>query len=297
LSFGAPLLDGWIAPAEAFAARDRFRLVQVESVLSRTAAMADQCLTEGDAAKLARQLAGPVLAIDREMSPAIVALNQELGGWGKTILPRPDAPGRPVDTVEDGSIRVLYIDESNPGEYIPWPVIESKLAKDAVVIAFTWSREGYARHAQYVLPTAVFPEALDDLPNGRAATPLVKTPEWVADPVEFIAKANLAESLKAREGAEWPAGFQQVDVGRAWAYPMSSKLSQESNLVLAPGQVAMHPSSGPAKGSRAFLQTRRGKVPVQVVHDPGVPAGKLEYVRTPEVLDLCCGEEPKVVRA
>jgi menaquinone reductase, molybdopterin-binding-like subunit len=162
LSMGAPLLDGWMAPCEVFKARDRFRLVQVEAALSRTAALADEWLTEGDAATLARQLEPPVLVIDREMSPAVVALNRELGGWGKTIVARDGAAGGRIEAVEDRSIRLLYIDESNPGEYIPWPVIEPKLAKDATVIAFTSSREGYARHAKFVLPTAVYPEALDD---------------------------------------------------------------------------------------------------------------------------------------
>ena len=83
LSLGAPLLDGWIAPAEVFAVRDRFRLVQVEPVLSRTAALADEWLTEADAAKLARRLEGPVLVIDREMSPAVVGVEQGTRRLGK----------------------------------------------------------------------------------------------------------------------------------------------------------------------------------------------------------------------
>jgi hypothetical protein len=297
LSLGAPLLDGWIAPAEAFAARDHFRLVQVEPELSRTAALADEWLSEADPSKLARQLEGPVLVIDRKMSPAIVALNQELGGWGKTIVPREDTPGGAIESVEDGSIQVLYIDESNPGEYIPWPVIEPKLAKDAVVVAFAWSREGYARHAHFVLPAAVFPEALDDLPNGRPITPLVKAPQWVVDPVEFITKASLAEALKDRKAPARRAGFVHVNVGAPATSPVSSKVHEESNLVLSARQVAMHPSSGFAHRSRAFLQTSRGKLPVEVVHDPGIPPGKLRYLRTPEVLDLCWREEPQVVSA
>ncbi|MCC7499855.1 MAG: hypothetical protein IT160_19905 [Bryobacterales bacterium] len=41
VSFGTPLLDGWGTPGRVFAARDRFRLIQVEPLLSRTAAAAD----------------------------------------------------------------------------------------------------------------------------------------------------------------------------------------------------------------------------------------------------------------
>ena len=59
----------------------------------------------------------------------------------------------------DGSIRVLLIDESAPGGHIPWSAIERKLvARNPVVVAFAWSREGYGRHAQFALPTAVYPE-------------------------------------------------------------------------------------------------------------------------------------------
>src|SRR5262249_40998311 len=127
LSLGAPLLDGWIAPPEAFAVRDRFRLVQVEPGLSRTAALADEWLPEADAPSVARRLEGPVLVIDKEMSPAVVALNRELGGWGVTLAPSKDEGAASLAAVPDASIRLLYIDESHPGEYIPWPQIEPKL--------------------------------------------------------------------------------------------------------------------------------------------------------------------------
>ena len=39
------------------------------------------------------------------------------------------------------------------------------------------------------------------------------------------------------------------------------------------------------------------KLPVEVIHDPGVPPGNLRYLPTPEVLDLCWQAEPKVVSA
>lgn len=42
LSIGTPVLDGWGTPGRVFAARDRFRLIQVEPLLSRTAAAADR---------------------------------------------------------------------------------------------------------------------------------------------------------------------------------------------------------------------------------------------------------------
>ena len=41
ISFGAPLIDGWGTPGRVLAARPNFKLIQVEPVESRTAAMAD----------------------------------------------------------------------------------------------------------------------------------------------------------------------------------------------------------------------------------------------------------------
>jgi hypothetical protein len=276
ISLGAPVLDGWVAPAAAWAARDKFRLVQVEPELSRTAALADEWLVRGNALKLAARYEGPVLVADVEMSPLAVGLSSP-----ETVKALTPTGGAEARSVEDGSIRLLYIDESQPGAYIPWPEIAPKLTKDAVVIAFAWSKEGYARHAHFVLPAAVFPEA----------TEVMKAPEWTVDPVEFIA----AEKAEAGAAEALPEGFLRVNPGTAWVGPMSSKLSQESNLLLGPRQVAVHPEAGMAERSPAFLATALGKVAVEVVHDAALPPGGVRYLATPEILDL--GEMPKVVAA
>jgi hypothetical protein len=76
---------------------------------------------------------------------------------------------------------------------------------------------------------------------------------------------------------------------------MSSKLTQESGLALGPRQVAVHPATGLASRSMAYLATERGKVAVEVVHDETVPPGGARYLPTPDVLDL--GRAPKVVAA
>jgi len=298
VSVGAPLLEGWLPPAEVFAVRDRFRLVQIEAELSRTAALADEWLPQADVAAVARRLEGPVLVIDRTMSAATIEMNKALGGWGKTVQAGPATGAASLASVADGSIGLLYIDETNPGQYIPWPEIEPKLAADAVTIVFAWSREGYGRHAKFVLPTAVFPEALDDLPNGRVTTPLMKAPVGVVDPVEFIAKASLADALqevKPKDEAGWLTPY--TGAFDATAAALSTKLYQESKLLLGPGQVAVGPAAGLAENDAAFLSTSRGKLPVRVVVDAGLPAGKARFLATPEVLDLCGSEEPRVVRA
>ncbi len=173
-------------------------------------------------AELARELAdhGPALVIDHRMSETAVALNVALGAWGRTVWPRREAPvpaswtkcapSTQLEQVPDGSVRVLLIDESAPGEYIPWNDVRRKLVSDKpVVVAFAWSKIGYGRHAQFTLPTAVFPESVDDLPPAvdraaacfRVSVPLVAAPEGMVDPVRFvtgIAGIEAGEPLRER---------------------------------------------------------------------------------------------------
>jgi len=165
-------------------------------------------LPEEQIVAVAQELAqnGPSLVLDRRESGASLRLNALIGALGRTIVSRREAPvpeswksAAPVTdlaSVPDGSVRVLLIDESAPGEYLPWSAVEKKLVRDnPVVVAFSWSPMGYARHAQYVLPTAVFPEALDDVPPAvdspvaafRLTAPLVAPPDGMVEPAEFIA--------------------------------------------------------------------------------------------------------------
>jgi hypothetical protein len=280
ISLGAPLFEGWLAPAKVWSVRSGFRLVQIEPVFSRTAALADQWLPAcADVAALARQSEAPVLVIDSEMSKKTIALNRELGGWGKTVLPF-DTP--PADVVPDGAIGLLYIDESGPGAYLPWPEIAPKLAPDAVIVALTWWRDGYARHTRLALPTPVYPE-----PD------LVKPPEGTVDAATFIVGQALSPASSAL------APNHMLPGGSAWptvATPLFTKLFQESGLLVSPGQVALPPSSGFAVHDRAYLETSHGRLAVEVVIDAGIPAGRFDFVATPELLDLGT-ENLKVVRA
>ncbi len=273
ISLGAPLFEGWLPPAKVWAVRNSFKLVQIEPALSRTAALADEWLPScADVPALTRKYVAPVLVIDPEMSPATIALNRELGGWGKTVLPL-DTP--PADVVPDGSIGILYIDESGPGPYLPWPEIAPKLAPDAVIIALTWWRDGYARHTHLALPTPVYPE-----PD------LIKPPEGAVDAATFIT----GSPAPAGAGHAQPAPMPGITT------PLFTKLYQESGLLLAPGQVALPPSSGVAAKDRAYLETPRGRLAVEVVIDAGIPPGKFDFVPTPELLDLGT-DNLKVVRA
>jgi anaerobic selenocysteine-containing dehydrogenase len=135
------------------------------------------------------------------------------------------APVTDVDTAPDGSIRLLLIDESAAGNYLPWAAVEKKLVKDnPLVVAFAPAADGYGRHAKFVLPTAVYPEALDDIPGPvdspralfRLSVPLVPAPTGVVNPPEFIAKAAGIDAGSAlRERAD---AIQKSGRGALFAY-------------------------------------------------------------------------------
>jgi hypothetical protein len=373
LSLGAPLLDGWCAPSRAFAARDRFRLIQAEPVESRTAVLADLWLPiaagSEDALVLAlagripaaeaaehtglnvRQIEGlagelrdngPALVIDPGMSENVVALNVALGSWGKTVVKTgPDLPSLP--DVPDGSVRVLLIDESLPGGFLPWREIEKKLVADnPVVVAFAFSRDGYARHATHALPAPVFPEITDDVappvdstaPMFRLVAPLIPALEGTVNPVQFVAKLagfDASNALRERADAIHAAGhgtlvgestplrqmtaddfWKALNAGGCWVgeepkspapkvefealtprettglvavaaeraipdSPLLSKLYRESNLMLGPGRIAMHPDDartrGLANGAQARLEVASESQVVEVVLDAKAPPG------------------------
>jgi len=247
LSLGVPLLDGWGTPGNVWAARPGFRLIQAEAIESRTAALADVWLPiqpgteealalaignaiqhgkadDERALSLANELThnGPALVLDNSGSAAVMALNQLLGAAGHTMVARPEAPvpdswqkavlATGLAQIEDRSISVLLIDESAVDRYLPWHTIERKLVRDnPVVVTFASSRGGYARHARFALPTAVYPEFAEDIPTAidspaatfRISTPLAAPPPGMVNPAEFIATlADLPKSDALRERAD-----------------------------------------------------------------------------------------------
>jgi anaerobic selenocysteine-containing dehydrogenase len=204
--------------------------------MSTAKAAASTGLAERQIEGLARELsAGGAVAMAGNHCPEAMALNQLSGAWGQALVARSEAPvpetwkkAAPVtelDSAPDGSIRVLLIDESAPGAYIPWSAIAKKLVRDnPVVIAFAASRDGYGRHSQFTLPTAVYPEMLDDAPSPadssaaafRLSAPLVPAPGGVVKPQEFVAKAvgmELGDPLRERADA-----IQKSGRGTLFAY-------------------------------------------------------------------------------
>ena len=187
-------------------------------------------LTEQQIRSVAEELAnnGPALVLDAGQTPSAMELNRQLGSLGRTIVARRETPvpeawkkAAPVTnltSVPDGSIRILLIDESAVDGYLSWSTIERKLVRDnPLIVTFAWSRQGYGRYAQYVLPTAVYPEVFDDIPPAidsasaafRIAAPLVAPPAGMVNPSEFIgglAGLPAAEVLRERADAIHKAG-------------------------------------------------------------------------------------------
>jgi hypothetical protein len=198
--------------------------------LTPAQAAAETGLSENQITDLARDLAhnGPALVLAGDDLPEAVPLNRLTGAWGESLIARAEAPvpeswkkaAPPTGfaSVPDGSIRALIIDESVPGDYIPWNVIAPKLVPDnPVVVAIAWSRNGYGRHAQFTLPAAVYPEMTGDAPAAidspaaafRIFTPLVPATAGMVDPAGFIASAagmNASAALRERADAIHKAG-------------------------------------------------------------------------------------------
>ena len=251
ISFGAPVFDGWGTPGNVFAARANFRLVQIEPVETRSAALADVWLpirpaTESAmAAALAGETSiaeaarvtgvgeqaigavresigsGSTVVLAADLASPLMNLNAKLGALGHTVVarreaPLPDAwkkaaPATEMAAVPDRAIRVLLIDESLPGGYVPWREIEPKLAANAVVVVFSSTSEGYGRHTQYVLPAAVFPEAVEDVGPAidtvaavfRIAAPLIPPVVPVVNLGELVTRiAGLPQTDPLRERAD-----------------------------------------------------------------------------------------------
>jgi anaerobic selenocysteine-containing dehydrogenase len=230
LSIGAPLLDGWGRPANVFAARRNFRLIQAEAVESRTAVLADEWIRIAPGTESAFAQSVPNLAFAKDLSlvvgdaPEITGLNRRIGAFGKTVFARPEAPVpdswkdaaavTALDDVPDHSISVLLIDESSAVSYVPWRRILQKLVREnPLVVTFAVTRGGYARYAQYALPTAVYPEVSGDVapavdsvrPSFRISVPLVApvVAKGLANPADFVtALAGMPASDALRERAD-----------------------------------------------------------------------------------------------
>jgi hypothetical protein len=221
VSAGSHLLEGWGTPANVIAARAGFHLIHAGAVASPTALLADEWIriragTEEDfVAKLSPSgstvIVGDALnVIDRNL-----AINAPI--YARPEAPVPDAwkkqaaPITALASIPDRTIQHLLIDEASAVTYIPWHEIERTLAPNATVVTFSVARGGYARHATFALPAALFPEITEDIPTAvdqiaesfRLATPLVAQPPNVTSAAAFVsALAGVAAADALRERAD-----------------------------------------------------------------------------------------------
>jgi menaquinone reductase, molybdopterin-binding-like subunit len=240
LSFGAPVLDGWLSPGRVLANRSHLQLIQVEPAYSRTASLADLWVPvlpggqETFPAAVARALKGedadasatevarillrnkPAIAIGG--GAAVAKLNAVLASVGRPggFLPRRDFTlATDIAAVPDGSIRVLLIEEAAGANPLPWDLLRRKLVpQNPVVVALTPWLDGCAQHADYVIPAPMYLESLDEAPTPAGSTvasfslspALLTAPPKLTQPAEFVLRlahdsATYPEILKQRVAA------------------------------------------------------------------------------------------------
>jgi anaerobic selenocysteine-containing dehydrogenase len=230
LSFGEPVLDGWLSPGRVLANRGHFQLIQVEAAYSRTASLADLWVPVRPGAEaafaldLANALKGGAAGDERvarvarilmKNKPAIAAgggahvaeLNRLLGSVGAPggFLRRREPAPRATNFADlpDLSVQVLIVDETG-GASLPWPLIERKLTqRNPVVAALTPWLDGCARHANYVIPAPVYLEALDEVPSptGSTVESFSLSPELLAAPPKLTAPPDFILQLAGAPGS------------------------------------------------------------------------------------------------
>lgn len=159
---------------------------------------------------------------------AIASLNLLLGNLGRpggiverreTPVPAewsnaPVAPQMDLSLVPDHSIRALITDPLPSGNAIPRRLLEKKLAPDATVIRFSPFVPAYGFDGEYVIPTAAYPNAFDEIPtpfdSPRAlfavAAPLQPADDSSHDPLELLGAGKTGDAVKARAQAIFDSG-------------------------------------------------------------------------------------------
>jgi len=266
LSFGAPVLDGWLSPGRVLANRSHFQLIQVEPAYSRTASLADLWVpvlpgsedefatavvralqgetTDAHAMDVARTLLRNKPAIAVGGGPAVARLNAVLGSIGRPggFLPRRDfTPVTDIASVPDGSIRVLLIEETAGGDPLPWDLLRRKLVpQDPVLVALTPWLDGCAQHADYVIPAPMYLESLDEAPTpaGSTVAGFSLSPALLTAPPKLAAPAGFVLRL-AHDSATYPdilkrrvAAIKKGGRGAVFTYPdaKSTRVSDIADL-------------------------------------------------------------------
>jgi len=168
---------------------------------------------------------GPVAPAIRTLAAMVNVL------LDSTYRPRAEAPipdgwklaaAHSLADVPDGSVQTLLVDEPVPGSTLPWPLVQRKLAREALVIAASWSSSAAARFAAIALPTPVFLETVQDAapaPDScearfQISRALLPTPPDAAEPLSLIAQLAGHEATSASVLAERAAAILATKQGR-----------------------------------------------------------------------------------
>lgn len=239
---------------------------------------------------------GPVAPAIRTLAAAVNVLLGSPGEGGfqpraEAALPAGWEPvaAHSLAEVPDGSVHTLLVDEPLPGATLPWPLVQCKLAREALVIAGSWSASAAARFAEIALPTPVYLETAQDAapaPDSCAARfqvsrALLAPPAGAVEPLSLIAQlagheATSASVLAARAaailatkrgslvkpGEPEPAAtgkiatggefWQALEAGAAWEGEWEGKIPQAARLL--PEGTALAPLIG-------AVAPRRTRVP------------------------------------
>lgn len=205
--------------------------VEAVPVSAEAGQLAKALLSEGPAVVIADgdPIGGPQ---SRETRLAAAALNVLLGNEGLRTRPAAPAPASwrlanaaKIESVPDGAIRLLLIDEPGPGLGLPWPLVAPKLAKDAMVVALSWNRANFARQSEWMVPAPVFLETTQDAPPavhtaaGRLVlSAAVQAREGMITAADFVARVAGDETLFADRIAERlaAAGAAKDATGVVW---------------------------------------------------------------------------------
>ncbi|MBL8293157.1 MAG: hypothetical protein JNN08_15020 [Bryobacterales bacterium] len=168
---------------------------------------------------------GPVAPAIRTLAAMVNVL------LDSTYRPRAEAPipdgwklaaAHSLAEVPDGSVHTLLVDEPVPGSTLPWPLVQRKLAREALVITASWSSSAAARFAAIALPTPVFLETVQDAPPApdscearfQISRALMAAPANAVEPLSLIAQLAGHEATSASVLAERAAAILAAKQGR-----------------------------------------------------------------------------------
>lgn len=131
------------------------------------------------------------------------------------------AAAHSLEGIPDGTVHTLLVDEPLPGSTLAWPLVQRKLAPEALVIASSWSNSAAARFAAIALPTPVFLETVQDAVPGpdacearfQISRALMTAPAHAVEPLSLVANLAGHEATSASVLAERAAAILATKQG------------------------------------------------------------------------------------